>query len=49
MAHWISRLSCRLKSDDRPVSAEDIISGPGLALLYKAVCMIHGQSFAEND
>lgn len=47
--HTIIKLVRRLKSDDRPVSAEDIISGPGLALLYKAVCMIHGQSFAEND
>ncbi len=45
--HTIIKLIGRIKGDDRPVSAEDIISGPGLSLLYKASCMVHGQPLEE--
>lgn len=41
--HTVIKLIGRLKDDERPVSAEDLISGSGLVLLYKAACMIHGQ------
>lgn len=46
--HTVIKLIRRLKTDERPVSAEDVISGPGLSLLYKAVCLLHGQSPDEN-
>ncbi len=40
--HMIIRLVRRLKDNDRPVCAEDAISGPGLMLLYRAACLMHG-------
>lgn len=45
--HTVVWLIKRLKEDDRPVSAEDIISGPGLVFLYQAACMIHGQPVTD--
>jgi len=43
----IIKLVSRIKDDERPVSAEDVISGPGLLILYKACAMIHGQLDAQ--
>ncbi len=47
--HTILKVIKNLKDDGREVSAEDIISGPGLLLLYKAVCMLHGRRLADVD
>ena len=44
----ITRLIKRLKDNERPVSAEEIISGPGLYLLYQALCMLHGARLEIN-
>lgn len=47
--HTVIELAGRLKDNGRPVSAEDIISGPGLALLYRACCLLHGQEVADSE
>lgn len=46
--HTILRLVARLKGDGRPVSAEDAVSGPGIALLYRACRLLHGLPAAED-
>jgi len=47
--HTLLKLIKRLKDDGREVSAEDVISGPGLMLLYKAACMLHGRRLEDVD
>lgn len=41
--HTMVKLIERLKDNRRPVSAEDVVSGPGIILLYKAACLLHGR------
>jgi len=39
----IVKLAGRIKDNERPISAEDLIRGPGLALLHGAVSLVHGR------
>lgn len=41
--HTILRLAARLKDNDSLLSYEDVASGRGLPVLYRAVCLYNGQ------
>lgn len=47
--HTIINLVQRLKGNDRPVTAEDVVSGPGMLLLYNAAGLLHGRKPDDAD